>query len=248
MRHRHSDRRPGLSSGEIHVWTASLVDDRRAAAPFLRILSREEQTRAERLSFERDRVRFIQSHGVVRQILADYCNADAASLTFVRNRHGKPSLVSRANDSHFQFSVSHSGNCCMLAVRLEHALGIDIEKVRDLSQSLDIVRGYFTPAEGSALAALQGTARRDAFFALWTHKEAMVKGLGVSLAANLGRVAFDLDPIAGPRLVAWAGDRSIGQRWSIVRFDAAPGYAAALASVHPIGSLRVRNWNRAGAD
>jgi phosphopantetheinyl transferase len=77
---------------------------------------------------------------------------------------------------------------------------------------------------------------------LWTLKEAMVKGLGVSLAANLARVEFDLDPIATPRLVAWAGDRSVAQRWSILRLDAAPGYVAAVASVHPIRSVTWQNW------
>jgi 4'-phosphopantetheinyl transferase len=239
---RHGDHRPSLSTGEIHVWAARLCDDHRAAAAFLRILSREERARAERLAFQRDRIRFIQAHGIVRQILAEYCDVDTASLTFARNRHGKPCLVWRANDHRLQFSISHSGNCCMLALRLDHALGIDVEKVRDLPRTMDIVQSYFTSAESKALAALRGTARQDAFFALWTHKEAMVKGLGVSLAANLGRVAFDVDPVAGPRLAAWAGDRSVASRWFIRRLDPAPGYVAALASRYPIRSLALQNW------
>ena len=136
----------------------------------------------------------------------------------------------------------------MLAVRLDDAVGIDIEKVRDLPQAMDVAQSYFTSAENGILAALQGTARRDAFFALWTHKEAMVKGLGLSLAGNLGRVEFDLDPAGGLRLVAWDGDQSVAQRWSILRLDPAPGYVAAVASVHPIRSLTLRNWSRIGAD
>jgi hypothetical protein len=69
----------------------------------------------------------------------------------------------------------------------------------------------------------------------------MVKGLGISLAANLGRVECDLDAVAEPRLVAWDGDRSVAQRWSIFRRDPAPGYVAAVASVHPTRSLTLRN-------
>lgn len=239
---------PGLSIGEVHVWTARLVDDHHATADLLRILGQEERARAAQFSFERDRVRFIQAHGIVRRILADYSDADAATLTFARNRHGKPYLVPRANGPNLQFSVSHSGNCCMLAVRLDHSIGIDVEKVRDLPQAVDIAQSYFTPAESRVLAALQGTARRDAFFVLWTHKEATVKGLGISLAANLGCVEFDLDPVGGLRLVAWDGDRSVAQRWSILRLDPAPGYVAAVASVHPIRSLTSQNWNHTGAD
>src|SRR5688572_3454647 len=122
------DRWVPLSIGEIHVWTARL-DDPHTTADLLRILGQEERARAAQLAFERDRVRFIKAHGMARQILAGYSDADAATLTFARNRHGKPYLVPRANGPDLQFSVSHSGNCCMLAVRLDHSIGIDVEKV-----------------------------------------------------------------------------------------------------------------------
>jgi 4'-phosphopantetheinyl transferase len=184
----------------------------------------------------------------MRRILSNYCDADAATLTFARNHHGKPHLIARANGPNLQFSVSHSSNCCMLAVRLDHPIGVDVEKVRDLPRAMDIVRRYFTPAESQALAALPGTARRDAFFALWTHKEAAVKGLGIGLPAHLGRIEFDLDPAGGLRLAAWDGDQSVTQNWSIVRLDPQPGYVAAVASAHPIRRLTLHNWRRTGAD
>jgi len=236
--------RPALSIGEIHVWTAHLVDEHRATADLLAILSGEESAQAAQFSFERDRMRFIQAHGIVRQILSNYLDADAATLVFARTHHGKPYLIPRANDPHLEFSVSRSSNCCMLAVQLDHSIGIDIEKVRDLPQAIDIVQSYFTPVESKALSALRGAARRDAFFALWTHKEAMVKGLGISLAAHLGRIEFDLDPIGGLRLVAWDRDQSVAQKWSVVRLDPAPGYVAAIASAYPIRCLTLHNWSR----
>jgi len=236
--------RPALSIGEIHVWTAHLVDEYRATADLLAILSREESAQAAQFSFERDRMRFIQAHGIVREILSNYLDADAATLVFARTHHGKPYLIPRANDPHLEFSVSRSSNCCMLAVQLDHSIGIDIEKVRDLPQAIDIVQSYFTPVESKALSALRGAARRDAFFALWTHKEAMVKGLGISLAAHLGRIEFDLDPIGGLRLVAWDRDQSVAQKWSVVRLDPAPGYVAAIASAYPIRCLTLHNWSR----
>jgi len=236
--------RPALSIGEIHVWTAHLVDEHRATADLLAILSGEESAQAAQFSFERDRMRFIQAHGIVREILSNYLDADAATLVFARTHHGKPYLIPRANDPHLEFSVSRSSNCCMLAVQLDHSIGIDIEKVRDLPQAIDIVQSYFTPVESKALSALRGAARRDAFFALWTHKEAMVKGLGISLAAHLGRIEFDLDPIGGLRLVAWDRDQSVAQKWSVVRLDPAPGYVAAIASAYPIRCLTLHNWSR----
>ncbi len=240
--------RPSLSIGEIHVWTARVDNNDHATADLLRILGEEERTQAAQFSFERDRGRFIQSHGIVRQILATYSDVDAATLTFARNRHGKPYLVPRADGLNLQFNVSHSGNCCMIAVRVDHAIGIDVEKLRDLPQAMDIARTYFTPAESKILAALQGTAQRDAFFLLWAHKEAAVKGLGTSLAANLGRIEFDFDLVGGLRLVAWGGGQRVAQRWSIIRLDPGPGYVAALASVHPIQSVTLHNWKHIDAE
>ena len=247
VRRQHGDR-PRLSNGDIHVWTVRLVDDPRETAGLMSLLDQEERARAAQFSFERDRLRFIQAHGVVRQILSDYCDVDAARLTFARNHHGKPLLVPQANGSELQFSVSHSGDFCLLAVGLDHAIGIDVEKVRDLPPAMDIAQSCFTPAESRALAALQGTARRDAFLLLWTHKEAMVKGLGVGLAANLGCLEFAFDAGGSWRLVAWCGDQSVVQRWSIRRLHAAPDCVAAVASVRPIRSLTLGNWNRTGAN
>ena len=109
----------GLSMGEIHVWTACLVDDRRVTAALLPLLSREERARGAQFVSEHDRMRFIHAHGSVRQILSGYLDADAATLTFARNRNGKPCLVPQANGPKLQFSVSHSSDCCMLAVRLD---------------------------------------------------------------------------------------------------------------------------------
>lgn len=81
--------RPGLSVGEIHVWTVHLGDNYHVEADFLRILDHQERVRAAEFSFERDRGRFIQTHAAVRQILANYSGAAAAALNFARNCYGK---------------------------------------------------------------------------------------------------------------------------------------------------------------
>jgi len=235
--------RPGLASGEIHVWTARLSDDHHAISDSLRLLSAEERARGAQFAFEHDRVRFIQTHGIVRRILADYCGADGATLSFASNRHGKPYLIPQAAHPNLQFSVSRSSDWCVLAVQCDHAVGVDVEKLRELPQAMDIVQSYFTRAETRALASLPEAAQRDAFFVLWTHKEAIVKGLGISLAAHLGRLEFERDRTGQLRLAAWDGDRSIARSWSTARLDPEPGYVAAIASNYPIRSLTTQDWN-----
>ena len=77
--------------------TACLVDDRRVTAASLPLLSQEERARGAQFVFEHDRMRFIQAHGSVRQIFSGYLEADGATLTFARNRNGKPFLVPQGN-------------------------------------------------------------------------------------------------------------------------------------------------------
>jgi 4'-phosphopantetheinyl transferase len=236
-----------LSAGDVHVWTARLVENRDTTADLLQILDGQEQARAGRFSFEGDRVRFIQAHGMARRILADYSDAEPATLSFAHNPHGKPYLVKATNGPDLQFSLSHSGDCCLLAVRLDQ-VGIDVEELRDLPQAADIAQRYFTPSESSVLGQLTGTARRDAFFVLWTHKEAMVKALGLSLAADLARVAFDLEAVGGPKLLGLGDDREIAEKWCTRRVDPVPGYVAAMATRHPFRSFALRYWNAIRTD
>jgi hypothetical protein len=73
--------RPGLASREIHVWTARFSDHHHAISESRRLLSGEERARAAQFAFEHDRVRFIQTHGIVRRILADYCGTDGDGNT-----------------------------------------------------------------------------------------------------------------------------------------------------------------------
>jgi 4'-phosphopantetheinyl transferase len=246
MTHIGPNHRRGLSICDVHVWTARLNRHDRATTNLTRILDRDEQARAARLSFDRDRLRFVHAHGMMRHILARYCNADPAALTFARNPQGKPYLSSssRANGAgDLQFSISHSGDYCVLALRLGRAIGIDVEKVRDLPQALGIAKSYFTPAESKALLVLRGAVRQHAFFVWWAHKEAAIKAQGLSLAAQLGRAEFAFDSTGGLQLVAWDGDRSVPQKWFIRRFDPAPGYVGAVAGMHPIRSLTIRTWD-----
>jgi hypothetical protein len=63
------------------VWAARFSDDHHAISESRRLLSGEERARAAQFAFEHDRVGFIQTHGIVRRILADYCGVDGDGNT-----------------------------------------------------------------------------------------------------------------------------------------------------------------------
>src|SRR5215467_16319422 len=58
--------------GKVHVWTAWLVDDDDTTAHHVGILDADERARADAFQRPWDRGRFVQSHGIVRRLLARY--------------------------------------------------------------------------------------------------------------------------------------------------------------------------------
>jgi 4'-phosphopantetheinyl transferase len=228
--------------GEVHVWTARLRDDAATTAGAIGLLDAGERARGEEFRFHEDRCRFIQSHAIVRRILAAYLDANPAGLTFCYGPHGKPFLAGPAAKSKLHFSLSHSANCCMLAVRRDWPIGLDVEQTRHLPGVAAIVRRHFACRESAIISRLRGRARQRAFFALWTHKEAMVKALGESLAHDRGRLPLELDAAGSVRLASGDGDRSITERWSVVPLRGRPGYMAALAGCPPFAGIEQFDW------
>src|SRR5207253_2715487 len=70
----------------------------------------------------------------------------------------------------------------LIAVCMERELGVDLEKIRSISESARIVESYFTPAELAQFMALDPSRRDEAFLRGWTRKEAILKAKGVGLA------------------------------------------------------------------
>lgn len=202
-----------LRDGAVEVWTAR-IDDERLNARYETLLDEDERARAGRFAFERDRIRFIQSHGVTRLILGEVLQVQASELKFSRGPWGKPRLEMTSSHVVPEFSLSHSGDYCALAIG-RSAVGIDIEKIRDVPQMNEIAQRHFAPAEFQQITALAGIDRQAAFFASWTRKEAVAKALGFGLGLDaenqsaMGRTK--LDPVA------------------TVQLHSPSGYAAAIA-------------------
>ena len=231
-----------LRDNEIHIWTKHLVSDDAATAELASILDRDERARAARFAFDHDRIRFIQSHGFLCRVLAPYAQCGAAELVFTKGHHGKPRLMSVSSGADLHFSLSHTRDYCVVAVRLRYPLGVDVEERRDLPNAVDIAHRQFAPEESRHLAGLTGIAQRDAFLSLWTHKEAIVKALGINLGANLRSAEFEFG--AGRlRLKSWNGDRSIVRGWSVVPLNFGLGHVGALATAYPFGSLKQQSWD-----
>jgi 4'-phosphopantetheinyl transferase len=106
-------------------------------------------------------------------------------------------------------------------------IGADVEAIRADFATEEIAERFFSEAERVALRRLPADARTDAFFACWTRKEAILKGVGGGLLLELDRFDVSVDQPAA--LLASRDPAVDASLWKLVSLDAGAGYAAAIA-------------------
>lgn len=193
---------------------------------FWQLLSNVEKQRALSFKLDRDRGRFIASHGVLRLILAAYCRQSAKALDFSTGPQGKPALTNPA--ARIAFNLSHAAGFALIGVSCGSACGVDIEEIRSRVSTTEIAGRFFAETENRWLDSLSPDQRLKGFFRLWTIKEAMIKAMGSGLSTPLN----DLDAAhivqngAGSVTVNANGKETV--LW-ISELDLAGGLAGAVA-------------------
>jgi 4'-phosphopantetheinyl transferase len=207
--------------------------------PYWSVLSPQETARATRLRRDRDRDAFVIARGALRRILAAYAGSSPEQLSFAEGTFGKPALSPR-NAGQLEFNVSHSGDLALLAVSRERAVGIDVARHDAAIDHPSVARFSFSSSECEVLRSLSGDRPRfvEAFYAVWTRKEAYLKAQGFGLAR--GTVHFDVScaPGESPELIADRLDPGAPSEWAMIAFDAGRGYSAALVVARPVGFVR----------
>ena len=180
-------------NGSVHVWSLELDDAAFDAAVLQNCLSAEEQARAARFHFDRDRRRFIVAHVALRKIVAGYLKTGAANLQFDEGPNGKPKLAPPFDAEGVEFNLSHSHERAVVALNHGHEIGVDIEFAKNDFEFLDVAGHFFTAREVTALRALPASLQRQAFYKCWTSKEAFLKAKGTGLSGALDEVEIVLE-------------------------------------------------------
>ncbi len=217
-------RAPPLVSGEVHIWFARGGDPARFEA----LLDAEERARADRFVFAEHRMRFVVAHGLLRSLLAAYRNAAPGALRFDEGPYGKPSLAGGAGP---RFSLSHSEDGIAVALARDADVGVDIERMRAMKDRDDLVGRFFSDGEKDAYFALPLARREQAFFRLWTRKEAFVKGIGLGFSRPLG--SFTVNAEVPARI-----DAAEAAPWCLHHLSPGDGFVGALAVGAASSSLR----------
>jgi 4'-phosphopantetheinyl transferase len=180
------------------------------------LLDGHERERLDRFRRPADRARYLAAHALVRLVLADAVGRPAATLEFDRTcrcgaQHGKPVLPGGPG-----FSLTHAGELVGVAVHPGGEVGLDVEQVRELGDLPAMVTHVCSPQESAADA--------EAFFTLWTRKEALLKAVGTGLATPMS--AITLGPVG---VLAWTGEDAPRDPLWLADLSPAAGYHAAVA-------------------
>ncbi|MDA0566719.1 4'-phosphopantetheinyl transferase superfamily protein [Streptomonospora sp. S1-112] len=165
--------------------TATTPDQMRALHG---MLNAEERQRHAGYRLQADKDRFALARGLARLAVGRAAGIAAKSVAFdllcfacergepahKLGPHGKPRPSGPAEG--VEISFSHSGDRVLLAMTRGVAVGADVQQVRGIALGPDsLADDLLNEAEMAHYTRLDPEQRQDAFFTLWSRKEALVK-------------------------------------------------------------------------
>jgi 4'-phosphopantetheinyl transferase len=181
-----------------------------------RILSSDEGERAQRFSGAVDRHRFVHCRATLRRHLGSYADCEPEAIRFDYGPRGKP-MLEGPNSRDLHFNLSHADEAMVIAFAIGRPVGVDIERVVPVDVA-SMARVALSDPE--QLVIKLATNRLEAFYALWTRKEAYLKARGLGLGSDLRGISV-LPPLGLPAIV--------DEKWLVTTMPGPPGYAAAVA-------------------
>ncbi|HSA01653.1 MAG TPA: 4'-phosphopantetheinyl transferase superfamily protein [Candidatus Paceibacterota bacterium] len=122
-------------------------------------------------------------------------------VEFQTGNNGKPLLTGSAAE--WGFNLSHAGEYAVAVLARGVSIGVDLES---MSRPADVERLGERVFSGSEQALVRAGGR-EAFFTLWSQKEALLKALGCGWAdggivrrTRLERIPYQVEPATGIQL------------------------------------------------
>ncbi|WP_339028195.1 4'-phosphopantetheinyl transferase superfamily protein [Bradyrhizobium symbiodeficiens] len=199
------------------------------SAAVWQLLSRDEQRRAERFRYPQHRQQYVLTRAGLRRLLAERLHLPARAIEFVENSYGKPRLSPAHAPATLEFNLSHSENLAVYAFTRRHAVGVDIERIRQIPDAGDLAERFFSPSEIESIRSLPIEQRSLAFLTCWTRKEAFIKALGLGLSYPLDAFDVTIEPHIPARITRIEGRVSELAHWRLHAFTPYPHYMAAVA-------------------
>jgi len=211
---------------DVRIWAISLAKPPTEANELFGDLTLDEQTRADRYKVATARLQFVITRGLLRRLLGRQIGVAPREVPITYIGGGKPVLAVR--DENLHFNVTHTDSLALIALA-HRPVGIDIERVRPVTEPGNLVRRFFSAVERETFLALPSSLWPAGFFRGWTSKEAVIKAAGLSVAV-LDEFDVELHPARPAALLAARHRALSAASWQLSAWEPAPGYCAAVAT------------------
>ena len=216
-----------LSEGTVYVWQIPLLPHR-PMSHYRAALIPEELSRADQFRFDVHRERWTVCRATARNILKMCLPNQVEPIVIEYGDNGKPYLK-EYRDLHF--NISHSKDSALLAITKTGPIGVDIERTDRNIDLLRLSKRFFAPSEQEVLAAVAEYDRKDAFFKIWSRKEAYIKCSGQGLRIPLSSFAVNISN-EQPQILQHNKDISTDQ-WQLHHLDVVGDFRAACITSVP---------------
>ena len=225
-----------LEQGTVHIWSFHTSRPSKEVELLSKLLHKDEINRAMRMRSLEVREQAIVGRAVLRIFLAGYLGCEPQAIIFASTGMGKPILASQQG---LFFNLSHSHGLGLIAFSNSVEIGVDVEKVRLIENSLFLAERFFSPWESHTLSQQPGPEMQSIFFQAWTRKEAFLKANGHGLGFGLDRVEVSLGRNETPRIRLVDGCPNEAGRWTVLHLEPGMGFmgAAAFLATQNIQSL-----------
>lgn len=166
-----------LKKGDIQIWSISLDAEKKLRSACLNALGESGRERISFFKFKQIQENYIISQGGLRLLLAYYLGIHPEELQVGRLSKGKPYSI---DNERLKFNMSNSGRRVVYAFNLDDEIGIDLERIRELSDLDELIEKNYSITEQNYINKL-ANQRLYRFFKFWTIKEAYLKAIGVGM-------------------------------------------------------------------
>jgi 4'-phosphopantetheinyl transferase len=168
----------------IDIWRIAVLENTGSFKYLHSLLNTAEAEKCSRFHKEDDKRRFLISRAVLKVLAGEYLNQIPFEVQIKESLKKKP-FVESGSQRGFHFNLSHSGDWILIAVSGDE-VGIDIEVKDDFFAYNEIMLPAFSVSEVEFVS--QSHQQADAFYLLWTRKEALLKATGYGIADNLSLI------------------------------------------------------------
>lgn len=229
-----------LADDEVHLWLSRLQTNADHIHAAFDLLSADEQAKANRFYFEKDRNRYVLARSGLRLILSRYLSLEPQTLKFGYSPAGKPFLADESADDRLCFNLSHTHQIALYAVAWNREVGVDVEQIQPERDWEGIAARFFTPQENEMLQQLTPDLKLQGFFNAWTRKEAVLKAVGQGLTIPLHQLVVSLTPGEPARLLQTLWNPAELNQWTMQTVEVGADYAAAVVAAGQ--QWRIQQW------